>query len=220
MVWSFWGINQPLWSLLLLLVGELPELTHNKWPNPLLQGLQCKGQAFSCVALQRRAWFASPTPGRKVFTIAVLRETRNSTLCQDTPRIQAYIMMLAVFLQDQFPAFLRGISRAQVDEYWQLLFCILKRMKEKTMLKIVLNSVLLTSYPTVPHPHSQNHNLPDLHWELRNALLLTQIHPIESLCSGIWPQNCPFKQYVFTWEGKKKSEFDYGETVWGLACFI
>lgn len=87
------------------------------------------------------------------------------------------------------------------------------------MLKIVLNSVLLTSYPTVPHAHSQNHNLPDLHWELRNALLLTQIHPIEFLCSGIWPQNCPFKQYLFTSKEKKKKnhpELDHGEAVWGL----
>jgi len=89
---------------------------------------------------------------------------------------------------------------------------------EKTMLKIVLNSVLLTSYPTVPHPHSQNHNLPDSHWEIRNALLLTQIHPIEFLCSGIWPQNCPFKQYLFTLEEGKKShpELDHGDTVWGV----
>lgn len=86
------------------------------------------------------------------------------------------------------------------------------------MLKIVLNSVLLTSYTTVPHPHSQNHNLPDLHWELRNALLLAQIHPIEFLCSSIWPQNCPFKQYLFTSKEKRKDhpELDHGETVWGL----
>lgn len=207
MVWSFWEINQPLWSLILLLVRELPEPTQNKWPKPLPQGLQCKGQAFLSPDTVKK-WTGTiciPHSRRKAFTIAVLRDTRNSTLCQDTLRIQAYIMMLAAFLQDQFPAFLRGVSRAQVDEYWQLLLCILKRMKEKTMLKIVLNSVLLTSYTTVPHPHSQNHNLPDLHWELRNALLLTQIHPIEFLCSGIWPQNCPFKQYIFTWKERKKS---------------
>lgn len=183
---------------MLLLVGELPELTQNKWPT------HCLKVSHLTLWENGQAWFASLTSGRKTFTIAVLRDRRNSTLCQDTPRIQADIKMLAVFLPDQFPAFLRGISRAQVDEYWQPLLCILKRMKEKTMLKIVLNSLLLTSYPTVPHPHSQNHNLPDLHWELSNALLLTQIHPIEFLCSSIWPQNCPFKQYIFTWKEKKK----------------
>lgn len=100
-----------------------------------LHGLQRKGQlrlpSQLMLWISGQAWFASPSPGRKAFTIAVLRDTRNSTSCQDTLRIQAYVMMLAGFLWDQFPAFLIGNSRAKVDEYWQLLLCILKSWRRR-----------------------------------------------------------------------------------------
>lgn len=49
---------------------------------------------------------------------------------------------------------------------------------------------------------------------------MTQIHPIEFLCNGIWPQNCPFKQCLFTLEEKKDHlELGHGETVWVFWLF-
>lgn len=58
--------------------------------------------------------FSLLLPGSKAFAIARLRGKRNSASCQGIPRVQAYGKMLDGF---QFPAFLRGVSRAKVDEY-------------------------------------------------------------------------------------------------------